>query len=650
MYKIKRLTSGDMVMFKNDLQLVILPEKSIVSIEFIIDEKHYQKTYKVLEYFLEEIKNTEDFSILEMTLKTSDSIYPIIYDNIMETGEYVSILDVAYTKEMYVHTQGISDYRYVSDFMPLWSTAFKNAYSNHAQTFEPLFTNALNIDYNVDNLIKEKPIQSLKNILFYKKDPVVESISTLVIDSFIKEKEYVLNSESVVDFGDLYTTIYIKLKNPGDYKIRIKGVYNFAYIKEDIYIKGDALYKLKLKYSQIYSINMLDFFSENTENSVYMSNAYDISSFNYMNKDGRNLEYIDNKIVVSYENSDNKNIFINKLPYYEGIFIDENDNIVAEFDDRLYTAKLNSKLTLDIPKDVSYNNTAYLETIYLSPNEYEICVNVRKFATDFEDARVSISITDSKGKSFYLNSEFSLEESLKEIYVDSNTLKEKIHFNIELDSDVEYVIISIKDNSGIYKKSNLIVQPFLEFVPNLYILPTQELLMLNDKFYLLDTSEFKLTPLLLNETQTSLKDSVNYHYYYMTSEIYPLTPEPDPVYTTLSGFDISIISTKTSRSLSNETFSGGTGAYMSQANNKVVIVYTTHNIGKDLTYATGISNFSLTNKPVISYKTYFTDPDTFSNTGIKQFTTVLKKYPIINEDLNNKINVTLSNFEIILEE
>lgn len=649
MYKLKSLTSGEMSLYKNDLQLVILPDKSYISIEFIIDQKHYQKTYKVLETFLQEIKNTKDFSTLEINLKTDRESFVVSYEDKDTTDIFSAILKAPYTKNMYVHVQGLSDYSYVYDYMPQWSTAFKNIYSNHTQAFEPLFTNAKNIDYNVDNLIKDRPIQSLKNILFYRKDPLVQNVSEIVSNSFIKEKEYIINSEDIVNFGNDYNTIYFKLKNPGNYKLRVKGVYNSAYIKEDILISGDGLFKLNLKYSQIYSINMIDFYSESTENSVLVSNVYEIKNFNYINKEGRSLEYIGNKIVTS-DSQNNKNVFINKLPYYDGILIDKHDNLIVDYNNKLYTAKLNAKLNIDLPKDVTYNNTRYIETTYLSPDEYEIAVNVRDFAIDFDNTRMCISITDSKNKSFYLNNDFDLEESLEDIYVDGNRLKDKIHFNVELDSDVEYVIISIKDNSGIYKKSNLIVQPFIEFVPNLYILPTEELLLIEEEFYLLDTSEFKLTPLLLNPTQTSLKDSVNYHYYYMTSETYPLTPEPDYVRSNVSEFDISILSTKTTYTLPTETFSGGTGAALTSADNKVVISYNTYSLETENTYSKGITNFTLENKPVIVYKTYFTDLDSYSNTGVKGFSTIIKRFPIVNEDLFNKIDVSVSGFEIILEE
>ena len=504
MFKLKSLTSGEMALYKDDLQLVILPDRSHISIEFIIDQKHYQKTYKVLETFLQEIKHTKDFSVLEINLKTSTESFVVSYEGSDVTDIFSVVLEAPYTKDMYVHLQGLSDYKYVYDYMPQWSTAFKNIYSNHTQAFEPLFTNSLNIDYNVDNLIKNRPIQNLKNILFYRKDPIVENISEKSLDYFVKEKEYNINSEDTVNFGK-YNTIYIKLKTPGNYKLRIKGIYNSAYIKEDILIYGEGIFTLNLKYSHIYSINMIEFYSENIENSVLLSNVYEIKDFNFQNKANRSLEYSANKVISTSEND--KNVFINKLPYYDGMFIDNQDNVIVDYNNKLYTAKLNSKLNLNIPKDVTYNNTKYLETTYLSPTEYEISVSVKDFAIDFDNARMCIFITDSKNKTFYLNNDFELEESLTDIYVDGNRLKDKIHFNIELDSDVEYVIISIKDNSGIYKKSNLIVQPFIEFVPNLYILPTEELLLIEDKFYLLDTSEFKLTPLLLNPIRLIIASS-----------------------------------------------------------------------------------------------------------------------------------------------
>ena len=358
MYKLKSLTSGEMALYKDDLQLVILPDRSHISIEFIIDQKHYQKTYKVLETFLQEIKHTKDFSVLEINLKTSTESFVINYEGSEVTDIFSVVLEAPYTKDMYVHLQGLSDYKYVYDYMPQWSTAFKNVYSNHTQAFEPLFTNSLNIDYNVDNLIKDRPIQNLKNILFYRKDPIVENISEKSLDYFIKEKEYVINSEDTIGFGT-YNTIYIKLKTPGSYKLRIKGIYNSAYIKEDILIYGEGVFTLNLKYSHIYSINMIEFYSENIENSVLLSNVYEIKDFNFQNKADRSLEYSDNKVISTLDND--KNVFINKLPYYDGMFIDNQDNVIVDYNNKLYTAKLNTKLNLNIPKDVTYNNTKYLE-------------------------------------------------------------------------------------------------------------------------------------------------------------------------------------------------------------------------------------------------------------------------------------------------
>ena len=56
------------------------------------------------------------------------------------------------------------------------------------------------------------------------------------------------------------------------------------------------------------------------------------------------------------------------------------------------------------------------------------------------------------------------------------------------------------------------------------------------------------------------------------------------------------------------------------------------------------------NKPVIVYKTYGTEVDFYANIGVKGFSTTLKRFPIVNEDLYNKINIAVSSFEIILED
>ena len=93
-----------------------------------------------------------------------------------------------------------------------------------------------------------------------------------------------------------------------------------------------------------------------------------------------------------------------------------------------------------------------------------------------------------------------------------------------------------------------------------------------------------------------------------------------------------------------------TGNTLFTADNKIVISYNTIPLDTDVTYNKGITNFTLENKPVIVYKTYGTEADFYANIGVKGFSTTMKRFPIVNEDLYNKINIAVSSFEIILED
>lgn len=562
MYSLKRNAQGFIDLYEGVFKLVKLPDNSIITVEFILDFKMYSKTYTDLNDFLKEVEDTSDFDTLDVVLKTTDNNYTLVFDKTSDTKEIRDKINLPYIKELYKFDQGLSDLKYVNEYLPAWSTAFKNIYSNHTRTFEPVFTQVLDIKYNVNNLINSEPLQSIKNVIFYKRKSNVKIISTKA-QSYLKNRvDYTFNSNVLLNFGHQFNTIYIEFQEKTTCTIRVKGIYNDAFIKEDIKLTETSVITLSNKYNKIFSIDLVDFseYQIPTE-TIKISNMLNIEGFLTQQSSERVLEYVSDKIAIKKKGVI-ENVFINTIPNYFGMYIDSQDSIVAVHNNMMYTAKLNLKLDLDIPKDLSYNNTQYIETIFLNPNEYEIAIDAYGFVQDVSTERCSISITNSNKEVYYLDDSNQLVKSDEEIFIYLKST-DKIHINLELDSAVEYVIISLKDSNSFYKKSNLIVQPFIEFIPNLKLLDTERLVKMNDIYYFYDSVNLKLKELSISPTQMSLIDTPPAHsYYYLSTETYLSPAESSDVSQALTNFKVDLYDVKFEYDLDKSDTMAGNGSFL----------------------------------------------------------------------------------------
>lgn len=562
MYSLKRNAQGFIDLYEGVFKLVKLPDNSIITVEFILDFKMYSKTYTDLNDFLKEVEDTSDFDTLDVVLKTTDNNYTLVFDKTSDTKEIRDKINLPYIKELYKFDQGLSDLKYVNEYLPAWSTAFKNIYSNHTRTFEPVFTQVLDIKYNVNNLINSEPLQSIKNVIFYKRKSNVKIISTKA-QSYLKNRvDYTFNSNVLLNFGHQFNTIYIEFQEKTTCTIRVKGIYNDAFIKEDIKLTETSVITLSNKYNKIFSIDLVDFseYQIPTE-TIKISNMLNIEGFLTQQSSERVLEYVSDKIAIKKKGVI-ENVFINTIPNYFGMYIDSQDSIVAVHNNMMYTAKLNLKLDLDIPKDLSYNNTQYIETIFLNPNEYEIAIDAYGFVQDVSTERCSISIMNSNKEVYYLDDSNQLVKSDEEIFIYLKST-DKIHINLELDSAVEYVIISLKDSNSFYKKSNLIVQPFIEFIPNLKLLDTERLVKMNDIYYFYDSVNLKLKELSISPTQMSLIDTPPAHsYYYLSTETYLSPAESSDVSQALTNFKVDLYDVKFEYDLDKSDTMAGNGSFL----------------------------------------------------------------------------------------
>ena len=479
----------------------------VLEISFIKESRKYEVPYYELDKFfkaLESIKNLRSTSIF---IKDGNSKSKLEFFNVDENLELTkSYYKFQYAKDTYVEALGFADYSYTNYFMPKWSTAFKFQHSNHCKMVEPLFTD-LNINAEVISKIinlKDDPdfedVSKLEFLLKNKKVVQEKSISNLQLQGFVSE-DYLINSKKRMQFSEGFDYIYIKRLQDIQTTIKIKGIQNNSFVEEQVTLNDNSVVKLQYNYQTIYNLEIVDY-NNLSDDLDFNSFTYSIS--NSINIRENNLTFhkrkdesyfeIEGEFLV-YKRKDSREIKVFNLGFDVqvcNIYIDSLDKIYVLKDNIIYTGRVEAKLDLQIDRDITYNNTKYIETTYLTSSEYLVEVLLLEYIKDTEKNRVSIAVKSSND-TYYLNSLSELQSSTEELFINLSDLKrDKISFELSTDHDIETLTITINDIDGHYKKSSVIIHPKI-VLKNEVLVPERDLVLLvNDNLFLLDNLNLKL--------------------------------------------------------------------------------------------------------------------------------------------------------------
>lgn len=653
MFSIERLSDNTVALYRDNVQVVVLPEKSEITVEFVVNDVYRKKSFTTLETFIKGIEKSDNFDLLDINIiLEDDSKHKILFvESFPDASQKTLKVSFPYQKEMHVYEQGLSSYHYVKRFLPIWSTAFKNRISSHTKAFEPLFTWNKNIEYAVKNIIEESPIQNIEDVLSYERDKErIFKASEKHLDGFLSNFQVPLNTDLNKVVDNRFSVFYMRTSAPQRVVVEVKGIVEGVFIKETVELDQGKVYRLKYNYSKINTIVNLSLNVNDPE--VFLSNILPIED--YINLDPERKSYKKDNVIYK-ESEGYENNFIDTLPFNNGVVCDENDNILSVFNDKLYSAKLNTNLSLDIPEDVSYNNSRYISYQSIEGTVYEVYMDLLDFCKDTNSSRIYIKIVDDKSNEFYVNEHYSIVN--EKTYIDvRHTSNDKV-LDIELDNETEYAIINLESESGRFKKSCLILQPSIQYIPLMYILPTERLFYANDEYYLVDTNKKHYTPLKLAERKESLKVGIDYVYYYLSSDIYPIfIADEDKVKVSVTNFSIHTSRIRKEFNLNDsdsaDTFSSFESNLLS-VDSKEVIKYSTKTLGLDTVASSDpYKTFSLENTPMIIY-TNISDAipvDSFSSTPIKSFKMGLTDFHIIDYGLQERTQISVKDFLIKVEE
>lgn len=467
-----------------------------IKIEIFLNDTLEVVYLKTLEAFHDFIKNILDFSIIKSYITINETTYNLDLSFFSEFETKNDYYGFTYESERYKLIQGLSDYEYIKDYMPKWSTAYKNYLASHGKLVEPFFTD---IAYNLKQV--RKYIEN--DVIFFEFPAGDENLSyskyqeySIKIleknltdikeysDKVIKDiKTYTLKTSRDVDYSFLYfKDLYVKLSTESqNVAIQIEGIYNSNIIKETLYLDSTSWVQLNFKYDKIsrvefipYSLSSV-FIPEDIE--LLISNYILLEDFNYFNKS--NISYINNKIIKNTET------FSVPLSNPNFLFI-EDDYILISKNNSIYTSKLDLKIHLDIPQNMTYNNNEFIEYDQLDESTYKVDIFIQDYINYSESELISIKINDSGRKTYYLNEKLQLVESEDIIFISKEKLnKKKLSMNLSSTNTSDYLVVSVEDYIGKFPNSILITSPVLELIKTFNLESNEKIIYLNNNLYLL---------------------------------------------------------------------------------------------------------------------------------------------------------------------
>ena len=124
---------------------------------------------------------------------------------------------------------------------------------------------------------------------------------------------------------------------------------------------------------------------------------------------------------------------------------------------------------------------------------YSTEILLKDFLRDTDNSIVSVAVKDSSGLVYYLNSEAVLEASEEELFIDLSSFKrDTVAFELNFDSNSEFIIITLKDYANLHQKSNIIVHPKIDFKKELDLDPDEVIRVVNNKLIVLNLNDLTI--------------------------------------------------------------------------------------------------------------------------------------------------------------
>ena len=597
MYKITRSRlDGKLKLRKSDVEVPYFSRDVFADFSLILRDQRYNTNYTNLDTLLRDINKVTSFKDSQLFISDRGERYKVDLTKILVSDQpfITQTFSLSYELELIPENYGVSSYDHLTYFMPKWSTAHKFTHSNHSKLVEPIFTEISHtkeivkdiLEYGNDPWIqKDKEYYLFKRREFtYKPSEIISEYTT----SAYKTQKYLVGSGETVEFGSRNTDITLQVKDftvPVD--LMISGMFQNTFISERVEVNSSGICRLTLEYSKIFNIEFMTFNTEleSLENTfVELSNALFFETGDehlhfFHRKNGNYFELEDKKIISRNNRGEVLEVFSLPFNTFQYIVLDEKDNILINRSNSIYTGKLDALLDLQIPEDVTYNNTRFIETSFLTASEYSVDLLLKDYFNHTEKDLVSVCIKDSEGNSFYLTKDLELLSTEEEIFLSiSDIKKEVLSFEVSLSILTEYLIITLNDYEGHNKKSNIIVHPAITVDKEFSLDLNEELVLLNGDYSIVNRENFTLkTP------QKYFKDKVNsadrYQYYYLTSDMYNVETGENSSFSSLIGFGISLIQSRKSESFL-ETTSTSTANYL-ESSLDLVRKYTTESLPQE---------------------------------------------------------------------
>lgn len=410
----------------------------------------------------------------------------LIISNVFSSQRVKLPYIISYEVALYKEKEGFADTRYLNYYMPKWSTAYKFYASNHSKLIQPLYDS---LRYSTQ-AFKQNLYSNLSTPNILGRFKIDNSSITNLINNAPSISKLIYKSINVfepvyLDFGHDFNTIYIVDKNyTKDYELKIEGFINNQFITEKIIINTNAVKELFNSFNLITKVTVGTYNIENfnpLDFNIYIGNYILPDKLSYKERFNSSLELENNNILLKDSKENVLKVFYLNSNLYDTLYITSDDKVILRKDNIISTGKLDSKVNIDIPKNITYNNTKFIETEFMYRDSYNIRLYLKDYMSYSDQRVVSVSLLSSKGNKYYLNDKFELVQSNEIIYLTDYIAVKSDYVELEITlEDSEYIIINIEDYDKRYKVSNLILHPHIDIIQEYELEDNEELILIEN--------------------------------------------------------------------------------------------------------------------------------------------------------------------------
>lgn len=331
--------------------------------------------------------------------------------------------------------EGHADYSKLRFFMPKWSTAYKFPWSNHSKIMEPVFDRVLSLGDMVSNELKGNSDTKASKLL--ERGSVQPIPKAKLKDLF--NVSYTSNSWTKINIPKDFPIVYLKHRLGLGTKVIAQGLIKGSIVEEEVQLNGKNWRPLVNRFDVIVNI-----VSENNED-LLVANRLPLDQVVLIERYNSNVTVQGQ--TITYQKGKEKQAFGLPLFEFDALYIDPEDHVTVVVDNKVYTSKLDLNLDIQLPKDVSYNNSSFFECSQAEDGSYDLDLMLHRYSEHVKGDLIAVQCLSSTGEKGYLDESFRFVLTDTPIYLNTELVQRADKLSLNLNVNDEWLVIKMVDTT-----------------------------------------------------------------------------------------------------------------------------------------------------------------------------------------------------------